>query len=94
MVEVSDLVVVGKSKGRLGSTETPDDGAVSSVDEVDGTNVIPGDKVVTGRSICDGIYVAAVWVSTSSAGTKWIHYVQIIEWVSFKTGVVDRHVIK
>lgn len=64
MVKESYFIVVDKSKGGPGSAETPDNGAGSSVNEVDGANVIPSNKIVTSRRLCDGVDVAASGFST------------------------------
>ena len=64
MVKVSYFIVVYKSEGGPGSAETPDNGTGSSVNEVDGANVIPSNKIVTSRSDCDGVDVAEFNFST------------------------------
>ena len=63
MVNIFYFIVVNKSKGGPGSAETPDNGTVSSVNEVDGANVIPSNKIITGRRHCDGVDVAAPGIS-------------------------------
>ena len=82
MVEVSYFIVVDKLKGRPRSAETPDNGAGSSVNEVDGANVIPTNKIVTIRRFCHGVDMAASGFSTQSVNARFLHYVQVVEWVN------------
>lgn len=59
MVKVSDFIVVNESKGGPRPAETPDDSTGSSVDEVDGADVIPSNEIVTSWRYCNGVDVAA-----------------------------------
>ena len=94
VVKVSYIIIVDKSKGGPGPAETPDNGTGSSVNEVDGANVIPSNEIVTGRRYRDGVDVAASEFSTQSASTRLLYHIQVVEWINLKTGLIYRYVVE